>query len=76
MYNLNPGVQKLRTKTEAKSTLFLKGKIPAFHLGNAWRKDLLPNPEIKQTKGFPGGSSSKESACKAGNVGLIPGSGM
>ena len=25
--------------------------------------------------GFPGGSDSKESACNAGNLGLIPGSG-
>ena len=25
--------------------------------------------------GFPGGSVSKESACKAGDLGLIPGSG-
>ena len=25
--------------------------------------------------GFPGGSDSKESACNAGNPGLIPGSG-
>ena len=26
-------------------------------------------------KGFPGGSDRKESACSAGDVGLIPGSG-
>ena len=26
-------------------------------------------------KGFPGGSVGKESACNAGNAGLIPGSG-
>ena len=26
-------------------------------------------------KGFPGGSGSKESACNAGDLGLIPGSG-
>ena len=25
--------------------------------------------------GFPGGSAGKESACNAGNLGLIPGSG-
>ena len=25
--------------------------------------------------GFPGGSDGKESACNAGNLGLIPGSG-
>ena len=27
------------------------------------------------TQGFPGGSDSKESACKVGNLGLIPGLG-
>ena len=26
-------------------------------------------------RGFPGGSNRKESACSAGNLGLIPGSG-
>ena len=29
----------------------------------------------RQVKGFPGGSYGKESACNAGNAGLIPGSG-
>ena len=29
----------------------------------------------RQVKGFPGGSNGKESACNAGNAGLIPGSG-
>ena len=28
-----------------------------------------------QSKGFPGGSDSKESACNAGDLGSIPGSG-
>ena len=27
-------------------------------------------------RGFPGGSTSKESACNAGDLGLIPGSGI
>ena len=27
------------------------------------------------SRGFPGGSDSKESACSAGDPGLIPGSG-
>ena len=27
------------------------------------------------SQGFPGGSDSEKSACNAGNVGLIPGSG-
>ena len=28
-----------------------------------------------QSRGFPGGSDGKESACNTGNLGLIPGSG-
>ena len=30
---------------------------------------------IMPSEGFPGGSDSEESACNAGNLGLIPGSG-
>ena len=41
------------------------GKIP-------WRRDRLPTPVFL---GFPGGSDGKESACSAGDLGLIPGSG-
>ena len=29
----------------------------------------------RERKGFPGGSDGKESACSAGNLGLIPGLG-
>ena len=38
------------------------GKIP-------WRRDSLPTPVFL---GFPCGSAGKESACNAGNLGLIP----
>ena len=31
--------------------------------------------ETESEKGFPGGSASKESACNAGDLGLIPGLG-
>ena len=41
------------------------GKIP-------WRRDRLP---ISVFLGFPGGSDGKESACNAGDLGLIPGLG-
>ena len=44
---------------------FWVGKIP-------WRRDRLPTPVFL---GFPGGSAGKESACNAGDLGLIPGSG-
>ena len=35
----------------------------------------LRDPEIKPGKGFPGSSAGKESTCKAGDPGLIPGLG-
>ena len=41
------------------------GKIP-------WRRDGIPIPVFM---GFPGGSDGKESACNAGDLGLIPGLG-
>ena len=37
--------------------------------------DILPRGLVGCTQGFPGGSDSKESACNAGDQGLIPGSG-
>ena len=41
-------------------------------LFRSWRKDRLPIPIFL---GFPGGSDGKESACNAGDLGSIPGSG-
>ena len=35
-----------------------------------WRRDRLPTPVFL---GFPGGSAGTESACNAGDLGLIPG---
>ena len=37
-----------------------------------WRRDRLPTPVFL---GFPRGSAGKESACNAGELGSIPGSG-
>ena len=37
-----------------------------------WRRDRLPTPVFL---GFPHGSDGKESACNAGDLGLIPGLG-
>ena len=37
-----------------------------------WGRDRLATPVFL---GFPGGSDGKESACNAGELGLIPGSG-
>ena len=38
------------------------------------RKTVTPGKK-EQVLGFPGGSAGKESACKAGDLGSIPGSG-
>ena len=40
--------------------------------GICWRRDRLPTPVFL---GFPCGSTGKESAYKAGDLGLIPGLG-
>ena len=37
-----------------------------------WRMDKLPSPVFL---GFPGSSAGKESACNAGDLGLVPGLG-
>ena len=37
-----------------------------------WRRERLP---ILVVLGFPGGSAGEESACNAGDLGLIPGLG-
>ena len=37
-----------------------------------WRRDRLPTPVFMD---FPDGSDGKESACNAGDLGSIPGSG-
>ena len=39
------------------------------------RKEEQVKQHWKETMGFPGGSDGKESACSAGDPGLIPGSG-
>ena len=41
------------------------GEIP-------WRRERQPTPVFL---GFPGGSTGKESACKAGDAGSVPGVG-
>jgi len=45
---------------------FLVGKI-------CWRRDRLPTTVFL---GFPCGSAGEESACNAGDLGLIPGLGI
>ena len=36
---------------------------------------MLKKDKIIEKRGFPSGSAGKESACNAGDLGLIPGSG-
>ena len=49
-------------------------ETPVQFLGqeDPWRRDRLPTPVFM---GFPGDSDGKESACNAGNLGLILGLG-
>ena len=39
---------------------------------DSWKRDRVPTPVFLD---FPGGSAGKESACKAEDLGLIPGLG-
>ena len=51
----------------------MQSRRPRFHswVGKIlWRRDRLPSPVFL---GFSGGSVGKESACNAGDLGLIPG---
>ena len=60
-------VQLVKTTPAMQETWFNSpvGKIP-------WRREWPPTPVFL---GFPGGSDGKQSACNAGNLGLIPGWG-
>ena len=48
------------------------GNFQSFSCSQRWEKQILPHFEAI---GFPGGLDSKESACNAGDLGLIPGLG-
>ena len=68
----NPGLLRCR---QILYHLCLQCRRPwfSFWVGKIrWRRDSLPTPVCL---GFPGGSAGKESACKAGGLGLIPGLG-
>ena len=49
-------------------------RVPSEERGYPGWTVSLTNKMV-ECKGLPGGSDSKESACSAGNLGLIPGSG-
>ena len=54
-------------------TLYFLETLVQFLVGKIlWRRDRLPIPVFL---GFPCGSAGKESACNAGDLGLIPGLG-
>ena len=62
------------------NTLYLKlAQVKEFSLefsvGHLTTQVLLIYLELQDPWGFPGGSDSKESACNAGDLGSIPGSG-
>ena len=53
-----------------------KGKLfPSRCSPSSWRDGRRVRRELETTSGLPGGSDGKESACNAGDPGLIPGSG-
>ena len=57
-------------------SLFFLPRFALLKLISQMRNDLLLQLLFaNENKGFPGGSDSKESACNAGDLGLIPGSG-
>ena len=65
------GIKMSNTKQEGLS--ILKCRRPQFESWDwkiPWRRDRLP---IAVFMGFPGGADGKESACNAGDLGLIPG---
>ena len=55
----------------------LNPKLCSLHLCLCWQLFLLKyfSPSEKRNWGFPDSSVGKESACKAGDLGLIPGLG-
>ena len=62
-------------RKQSKVTFSGKFSLPTNHYSPSlyiivWRKDRLPTPVFL---GFPHGSDGKESACNAGDLGLIPG---
>ena len=64
-------------RKQSKVTFSGKFSLPTNHYSPSlyiivWRKDRLPTPVFL---GFPHGSDGKESACNAGDLGLIPGWG-
>ena len=55
---------------QSPGNLFLQSLTSVYKI--CWRRDGLPTSVFL---GFPGGSAGKESACNAGDLGLIPGLG-
>ena len=68
-------LRTLPTRPQSQGGIRLQCRRPRFDSWVRkirWRRDRLPTP---LSLGFPGGSAGKESACNAGDLGLIPGLG-
>ena len=52
-----------------------RGSLVGCRLWGRTESDTTEATQQQQQQGFPGGSDGKESACDAGDLGLIPGSG-
>ena len=66
------------TQQRKKITIYFpvsKGFMKTHNAGTAFSNWTLEFCAFNFTKGFPGGSDGKESSCKAGDLGLIPGLG-
>ena len=50
-------------------------KVSAFWMENQTSQNISLSQILIRAKGFPGGLDGKESACKAGDLDSIPGSG-
>ena len=73
LFHFAQGFHDSSVGKESEESNCLQCRIPQFDfwVGKIrWRRDRLPTPVFL---GFPGGSAGKESACNAGDLGLIPG---
>ena len=68
---------KIGENTSSTHTRYIKfsGTIPKRKPQQILRNKIIIIVLVYVMKGFPGGSDGKESACSAGDLGLIPGLG-
>ena len=68
-----PAVRETRVQSLGQEDLLEKGM--AAYSSILASRTSHPKKELKEILGFPGGSEVKASACNAGDMGSIPGSG-